>query len=81
VKVISVFDKAVIEAGDYNSPKEVARYAYRLCSLFNEFYESVQVNSEQDPGLKAARLALVDGFSAVLKEALSLTGIETSEKI
>jgi arginyl-tRNA synthetase len=81
VKLLSMYDKSIIEAREYLNPKEVARYAHRLCSLFNEFYESVQVNSEKDPELKAARLALVEGFATTLRDALDLCGIETSESI
>jgi arginyl-tRNA synthetase len=81
VKALSMFDKAIIEAGEYLTPKEVARYAYRLASLFNEFYEAVPVNAETDQGVKAARLALVEGFSVTLKDALQLIGIETLEKV
>lgn len=81
IKLLSMYDKAIMEAREYLNPKEVARYAHRLCALFNEFYEAVRVNSEPDERLKAARLALVDGFAATLRDALELTGIETSESI
>lgn len=81
VKTISMYDKSIIEAGEYLTPKEVARYAHRLSLLFNEFYEAVPVNSEQDLELRSARLATVDGFSRVLKDSLSLIGIETLEKL
>lgn len=81
IKAMSMYDKSVAEAGEYLSPKEVARYAYRLCSLFNEFYETVQVNSEPDPRLKEARLALVDGFALTLRDSLLLIGIETLERV
>ena len=49
--------------------------------MFNEFYETVQVNREPDPSIKAARLALVEGFVAELKDVLGLCGIETVERI
>ncbi len=81
VKALSMFDKAVMEAGEYLDPKEVARYCHRLSALFNEFYEVVPVNSEPDDALKAARLAMVDGFAVTLKEALGLIGIDTLEKV
>jgi len=81
VKALSMYDKSIIEAGEYLTPKEVARYAYRICSLFNEFYEAVQVNSEPDQRIKSARLALVAGFSVVLADSLELAGIETLERV
>jgi arginyl-tRNA synthetase len=81
IKALSMYDKSVIEAGDYLSPKEVARYSHHISALFNEFYEAVQVNSEKDERVKAARLALVKGFSVILADALALTGIETLERL
>ncbi len=81
IKRLSMFDKAIMEAGEYLNPKEVARYAHGIAALFNEFYETVQVNSEPDPVLKAARLALVEGFAVTLRDALGLIGIETLEKM
>jgi arginyl-tRNA synthetase len=81
VKALSMYDKSIIEAGEYLTPKEVARYAYHICSLFNEFYEAVQVNSEPDQRVKAARLALVSGFSVILADSLELSGIETLERV
>ena len=81
IKALSMYDKSIIEAGEYLTPKEVARYAYRICSLFNEFYEAVQVNSEPDQRLKAARLTLVEGFSVTLADSLDLAGIERLERV
>ena len=81
VKAISMYDKSIIEAGEYLTPKEVARYAHHLCLLFNEFYEAVQVNREEDWQLKSARLALVDGFAKVLRDSLALIGIDTLERL
>jgi arginyl-tRNA synthetase len=81
VKEISMFDKAILEAAEFLSPKEVARYSFRLCSLFNEFYESVPVNSEKDEHLKGAKLSLVYGFTIVLRKAMELIGIKSLERI
>jgi arginyl-tRNA synthetase len=81
LKLISVYDKSVIEAERYLSPKEVATYAHSLAATFSEFYEAVQVNSEPDPGLRDARLAMVEAFRAILKDALGLLGIEALEEI
>ena len=81
IKLLSMYDKAVMEAREYLNPKEVARYAHRLCLLFNEFYETVQVNSEPDPALKGARLALIEAFVVTLRDALGLIGIETLERM
>ena len=81
MKALSYYDKAVIEAGRYLSPKEVATYSHSLSATFNEFYEQVPVNSEPDSALKGARLALIQGFRAVLKDALGVLGIDVLDEI
>jgi arginyl-tRNA synthetase len=81
IKLLSTYDKAVIEAGRYLSPKEVATYAHLLAASFNEFYEAVPVNSEADPGLREARLTMLQGFRVILKDALGLLGMTALDEI
>ncbi len=81
VKKLSMLDKAVMKAGEYLSPKEVARFAHDLAVAFNDFYESVQVNREEDESLRDARLALVDAASRVLAQSMKIMGIPTRERI
>lgn len=81
VKKLSMLDKAVVDAGDYLSPKEVALYAHELALKFNEFYEKVPVNKEEDESLRDARLVLVDVSSRVLAQAMRLLGLPYRAKI
>jgi len=81
VRKLSMLDIAAEAAGEYYSPKEIARFAHDLAFAFNDFYESVQVNREEDAGLRDARLALVDATSKVLAEAMTLMGIPYRAKI
>ena len=81
LKLISTYDKSVMEAERYLSPKEVATYAHSLAATFSEFYEAVQVNSEPDASLREARLAMIAGFRVILKDALGLLGIKALEEI
>ncbi len=81
VKKLSMLDISAASAGEYLSPKEVARFAHDLAVAFNDFYESVQVNREADASLRDARLALVDAASQVLAESMRLMGIPYRERI
>lgn len=78
---ISMLDISARTAGDYLSPKEVARFAHELALLFNDFYEHVPVNQEEDMGLRDARLALVDATSKVLAESMRLMGVPVKSRI
>jgi len=81
VKKLSMMDVSAITAGEYLSPKEMAKFAHELAVTFNDFYESVQVNREEDPSLRDARLALVDVTSRVLARSMELIGIPRRERI
>ena len=59
----------------------MARYAYKLSVLFNEFYEALPVIKAEDRQLRGARLALVEGFSRTLNQALLLIGISAPDRI
>lgn len=81
VKKLSMLDIAATTAGEYLSPKEVARFAHELAVAFNDFYEGVQVNREEDTALRDARLALVNAASQVLAQSMELIGIPRRERI
>lgn len=73
---LGAFPDTVKSAYEQLAPNTIANYAFELAQIFNEFYHAEQViGSEQE----AFRLALVESFAQVLKNALHLLGIETIE--
>jgi len=80
-KKMSILDMSANTAGEFLSPKEIARFAHELALSFNDFYESVPVNKEEDPELRDARLALVDAASKVLAESMRLMGVPVKDRI
>ena len=80
-KKLSMLDISALTAGEFLSPKEVARFAHELAVAFNDFYESVPVNKEPDNQLRDARLALVDAASRVLAESMRLMGVPVMDRI
>jgi arginyl-tRNA synthetase len=80
-KQLSMLDMAAASAGEYLSPKEIAKFAHELAVAFNDFYEKVHVNKEQDVQLRDARLALVEAASRVMAESMRLMGIPSRERI
>ena len=81
VKKLSMMDLSAVSAGEYLSPKEMAKFSHDLAVAFNDFYESVQVNREEDQALRDARLALVDAASRVLAKSMELIGVPRRERI
>ena len=80
-KAVSMLDLSAEDAGEYLSPREIAKYGHDLAVRFNDFYENVPVNKEEDAELRDARLALVDAASRVMAEAMTLMGIPVKDRI
>ena len=78
VSQLGNFKKVVSNAYEGFSPNLIANYAFETAQLFNEFYHSDQVIGSEN---EQFRLVLVDSFSQVLKNALSLLGIKAIEKM
>ncbi len=75
---LSFFPETVIGAFINFAPNIIANYAFELSQIFNEFYHSHQVIGSDN---EQFRLALVDSSAQVLKNALSLLGIDVLEKM
>lgn len=75
---LSIFPETVEKAYKSLAPNIIANYSYQIAQTFNEFYHANKViNSKEEQ----FRLALVDAFSQVLKNSLTLLGIQTLEKM
>ena len=75
IKEIAKFDLVVQEAIKTLNPKLLARYAYRLATSFNLFYEKTPVLKENNKEVINARLALVKAFGMTLRNILNVLGI------
>jgi len=78
ISELSKFPDVVFQAYKNLAPNLVANYANKLCQTFNEFYHKTKVIGSDE---EQFRLALVDSFSIVLKNALGLLGINVIEKM
>ncbi|RLG12626.1 arginine--tRNA ligase [Candidatus Pacearchaeota archaeon] len=78
VKKLSQFSDIVLDSFEHLNPSLIANYSYQLCQKFNEFYNNCWViDSEQE----SFRLALVESFRQVLKNAMGLLGITVIEEM
>ena len=80
IKEISKFTMIIEEAVYSLNPKIIAKYANKLSTKFNSFYESLPVLCD-DSFLKVSRLLLVKVFVIVLTNLFDLLGIETLSRI
>ncbi len=81
VLLIAQFPEVFQEASEGLRPSEISSYASILADRFNAFYSSLPVIRAEPEGLAGARLMLVDAVRAVLRNALSLLGIDAPERM
>ncbi|MGE5863097.1 MAG: arginine--tRNA ligase [Nitrososphaerales archaeon] len=80
IKEISKFNIVIEEAVYTLNPKVIAKYANKLSTKFNSFYESLPVLCD-DSFLKVSRLLVVKVFVIVLTNLFDLLGIQTLSRI
>ncbi len=71
----------ILEAvADEYRPNFLCNYLYDLAGLFTAFYENCPV-LKSEPEIRASRLLLIDLTARVLKQGLSVLGIDTLEQM
>ncbi|WP_353892111.1 arginine--tRNA ligase [Proteinivorax hydrogeniformans] len=80
-KRIANFNVVINDALRDLKPSIVARYLLDLAKDFNRFYHNCPVLKEENDSLKGARLKLIAATGQVLKNGLSLLGIEAPEEM
>jgi arginyl-tRNA synthetase len=81
VKVLADFPNVVEQAAKEMRINLVCNYAYELATVFSTFYQFCPVLKAGSEQQKGFRLALVAATKVVLKNSLSLLGIEAMEKM
>ena len=75
------FTATLRQAGaDYN-PASIANYCYELVKEYNQFYHDFSVLREENADKQAVRLALSSAVAKVVKNGMSLLGIEVPERM
>ncbi|MCL2708454.1 MAG: arginine--tRNA ligase [Defluviitaleaceae bacterium] len=79
-RLLYSFPESVMEAAEKYEPFIVSRHLVAISQAFNKFYHSRTVLSD-DPGERAARLALTKSVKTALRSGLALLGIEAPERM
>ncbi|MEM2178048.1 MAG: arginine--tRNA ligase [Candidatus Methanomethylicaceae archaeon] len=77
---LALFPRIIEIAANELRPELIAEYANELASIFNLFYDNVPVLKAEEE-LRNTRLKLVKAVKIVLKNALSIMGINALEKM
>jgi arginyl-tRNA synthetase len=78
---IALFPEVFENAAKELKPADILAYANMLADKFNRFYAALPVLKAEPRGLCGARLMLVESVRIVLKNALSLLGIEAPRRM
>ena len=81
VFTLARFPEIFMDAAENLRPNAIADFANTLADKFNKFYTQLPVIKAKPPELSDARLTLVDATRMVLRNALSLLGIDAPEKM
>ena len=81
VQKMNEFGVAVEQAGKDYSPSGIANYCYELTKVFNQFYHDYSILNEPDEQKKAIRLMLAKNVAKIIKNGMSLLGIEVPERM
>lgn len=79
VKELGNFENVVSKALEESKPNLLANYVYGLTRKFSTFYHECSVLNAENEEVKKARLALLDAVRQVIKNCLSLLGIDVVE--
>jgi len=81
VLMISRFPEIFVDAAENLKPHAIADFVNALADKFNTFYAALPVIKAGTADLSDARLMLVDAVRITLRNALSLIGIESPQRM
>lgn len=80
LKEIERYPQIIKDAADRYEPSLIARYSIDMAHAFNKFYHECQINVE-DETLKCTRTNIVKIARYIIKDSLSLLGIQCPEQM
>ena len=81
VKELQKFQDIIRKSASNYEPSILTRYVIDIATLFSKFYNNCKVLSLEDEQLKIARLSLTFATGVVIKNGLSILGIESPDKM
>lgn len=79
--MLSDFPSVIQQAAEDMSPALVANYVYDLVKTYNSFYQSEPIFNAEDDGKIAFRVQLSTFVGNVIKNGMSVLGIEVPERM
>lgn len=77
---IAKYEDAIKKSGEDYNPADIAKYLFELSQNLNDYYHSTQIIKSEEE-YKKSRLALVYLAQQIIKNGLSLLGVEVMEEM
>ena len=81
IQQLKNFGTAVADAGQNYNPSGIANYCYELTKAFNQFYHDYSILNADSDAERTVRLVLAKNVAKVIKEGMTLLGIEVPERM
>lgn len=81
IRQLEAFPEIIKRAAEEYNPALITTFIFETCQAFNTFYTKHQVMKAESEIIKNARLHLVEATAQVIKNGLSVLGIETVEEM
>ena len=81
IQKLNDYGAAVAQAGQDYSPSGIANYCYELTKEFNQFYHDYSILNAESQEEKITRLVLANNVGKVIKNGMTLLGIEVPERM
>ena len=80
IRHLAALTGEIVAAADERDPSRMTRYSTELATLFHKFYNNCRIFGAEEPLLRA-RLTLCEAVAIVLRNVLTLLGIEAPESM
>lgn len=81
IKLLDQFEDVVDSAARQLAPHQISFYVQELASALHSFYANNPILNAKDENVIAARLCLLQSVSKVIRNGLSLVGVEAPESM
>jgi len=81
LRTLYKFPEIISEAGEKFSPNMLCNYLFDLTQKYNLFYNKCSILKADSPYMVEFRLALTTAVSQIIKNGLTLLGIDTPERM
>lgn len=81
IQKMNDFGAVITQAGVDYSPSGIANYCYELTKEFNQFYHDYSILNAGNNNEKVVRLVLAANVAKILKNGMSVLGIEMPERM